>query len=76
MSETDKREVCDRHGWVGRKVYQRDRHDLCESPVEHVLAEDDEDGRGSSDDEDDHAIEDVAVDDATEGDEGDVVEPD
>jgi hypothetical protein len=80
LSETDKREVCALHGWVGRKVYQRDRHDLCESPVEHVLAEDedDEDGRGSSDDdEDDNAIGDVdAVADATGGDEGDVVEPD
>ncbi|HSX22357.1 MAG TPA: sigma factor-like helix-turn-helix DNA-binding protein [Gaiellaceae bacterium] len=34
LSENDKREVCDLHGWVGRKIYQRERHDLCEVPVD------------------------------------------
>ena len=44
LSDNDKREVCDLHGWVGRKVFQRDRHDLCEAPREKLLAEDDDEG--------------------------------
>ncbi len=32
LSETDKREVCPLHGWVGRRVFQTNRHDLCEAP--------------------------------------------
>lgn len=43
LSETDKREVCDLHGWVGRKVFQRERHDLCEVPRENLSADDEED---------------------------------
>ena len=43
LSENDKREVCDLHGWVGRKVFQRERHDLCEVPREHVAVEDEDD---------------------------------
>lgn len=42
LSETDKREVCDLHGWVGRKVFQRERHDLCEVPHENLPAEDED----------------------------------
>lgn len=34
LSSTDKREVCQAHGWVGRKIFQLDRHDLCEAPVD------------------------------------------
>jgi hypothetical protein len=41
LSETDKREVCPLHGWVGRRAFQQDRHDLCEAP-ESDLPEDEE----------------------------------
>jgi hypothetical protein len=34
LSDTDKREVCPRCGWVGRRAFQLDRHDLCEAPLE------------------------------------------
>ena len=44
LSDNDKREVCPRHGWVGRKRFQGERHDLCESrgelPVEDVVEAD------------------------------------
>lgn len=43
LSETDKREVCPLHGWVGRRAFQRDRHDLCEAPVESTSLGEDED---------------------------------
>jgi len=33
LRDTDRREVCDLHGWVGRAAFQRDRHDLCEVPA-------------------------------------------
>jgi len=42
LSDTDKRESCPAHGWVGRKAFQRDRHDLCEAPRETLLDEDDD----------------------------------
>jgi hypothetical protein len=42
LSENDKREVCDLHGWIGRKRFQQERHDLCEVPRE-VSREDEED---------------------------------
>lgn len=42
LSETDKREVCPLHGWVGRKAFQGDRHDLCEAPLEDLQSEDEE----------------------------------
>ena len=42
LSDTDRREVCPRCGWVGRKVFQRDRHDLCEAPSDDLPAEDDD----------------------------------
>ena len=38
----DRREVCVLHGWVGRQVFQRDRHDLCEAPLELAPLEPDE----------------------------------
>ena len=30
----DKRELCPLHGWVGRRAFQQDRHDLCAAPRE------------------------------------------
>jgi len=41
LSETDKREVCALHGWVGRKRFQHERHDLCEAPADDPSAEED-----------------------------------
>jgi len=32
LAENDKREVCPLHGWVGRRAFQHERHDLCETP--------------------------------------------
>jgi hypothetical protein len=49
LSETDRRELCPLHGWVGREAFQRDRHDLCEAPEDPLL---DEDGNVIADDED------------------------
>lgn len=62
LSNTDKREVCDLHGWVGRKVFQHDRHDLCEVPREKQLEDGDEDADEDAvdsaevGDEDAHAV--------------------
>ena len=42
LSETDRREVCPLHGWVGRRAFQQDRHDLCEG-LSEILPIDDED---------------------------------
>jgi hypothetical protein len=66
LSETDKREVCDVHGWVGRKVFQRERHDLCEAPVER-FTDDDHDDEGVA--EDDGVVDDDPIDGAAEQDE-------
>jgi hypothetical protein len=38
LETRDAREVCVRHGWVGRRVFQQDRHDLCEAPLEEEPA--------------------------------------
>lgn len=43
LSDTDKREVCPRCGWVGRRTFQLDRHDLCEAPQEDPPHDDEED---------------------------------
>ena len=53
------------HGWVGRKVFQHDRHDLCEAPADDLPPEGAEDAahvdvRGIDDD--------AAVDDVDDGD--------
>jgi hypothetical protein len=32
LSDSDKREVCALHGWVGRRDFQQGRHELCEAP--------------------------------------------
>lgn len=32
VAENDKREVCPLHGWIGRRAFQHERHDLCEAP--------------------------------------------
>ena len=72
LSENDKREVCPIHGWVGRRVFQRDRHDLCEAPKENLPEDDDSDDELAADvspiavdlaDDDFGADEDVAEDD-------------
>lgn len=42
LSDTDKREVCPRCGWVGRRAFQLDRHDLCEAPQEDLPDPDEE----------------------------------
>lgn len=33
LADTDKREKCSRCGWVGRRAFQQDRHDLCEEEL-------------------------------------------
>ena len=43
LSETNKREVCPLHGWVGRRAFQQDRHDLCQAPPEDSSTDDDDD---------------------------------
>jgi hypothetical protein len=52
LSDTDRRELCARCGWVGRKAFQRDRHDLCEAPAEEVLANEDDSSEPATEDED------------------------
>jgi hypothetical protein len=55
-SEIDKREVCPVHGWVGRRSFQHDRHDLCEAPEGSALDDvepEEEDSDESSDAADD-----------------------
>jgi hypothetical protein len=49
LSVNDKREVCDLHGWVGRKVYQRDRHDLCEAPSDNLPPDDEDEVEDAAD---------------------------
>ena len=69
LSYDDKREVCPLHGWVGRRVFQRDRHDLCEAPAEDLPPEEDEVPPADEDggDEDDEVVvEDDEVVDETE----------
>lgn len=61
LSETDKREMCPLHGWVGRRVFQRDRHDLCEAPSDDLPVEDDGFGDEAAD---------LDVEGEEEGDEG------
>ena len=46
LSPSDKREVCDLHGWVGRKRFQGERHDLCEVLRERAV---DDEGADSDD---------------------------
>lgn len=56
LAENDKREVCPLHGWVGRRAFQQERHDLCEGPAGSTSSEDDpdEDSEESSDEEDEN----------------------
>jgi hypothetical protein len=63
LSDTDRREVCVLHGWVGRAVFQRDRHDLCEAPEEasppaeladREVDEDADEAEDEGEDKDDH----------------------
>jgi hypothetical protein len=53
LSTHDKREVCALHGWVGRRIFQQDRHDLCEAPPDPPEVNDLEEANGVEDDEDD-----------------------
>jgi hypothetical protein len=55
VAENDKREVCPLHGWVGRRAFQHERHDLCEAP-EGSTFESEEEADASSDDDDDEDI--------------------
>ncbi len=54
LSVSDKREVCVQHGWVGRRVFQTDRHDLCEVPpdlhLDDEVEEEVEDDESESED--------------------------
>ena len=52
LSETDKREACPLHGWVGRRAFQRDRHDLCEAPVEELTDDESDHDLGNGEDAD------------------------
>lgn len=56
LSEIDKREVCPLHGWVGRRAFQQDRHDLCEAPPEDLPPDDE--GEVDAGDPDDESAED------------------
>lgn len=44
---SDRREVCKLHGWVGRLVFQRDRHDLCQLPASSPELEHDDQADGA-----------------------------
>jgi len=72
LSPDDKREVCPAHGWVGRRAFQRDRHDLCEAPAEDLPSDDDDDETGEvlapedgdrDDEDEDEDAEEIVVDD-------------
>lgn len=65
LSEIDKREFCAVHGWVGKKRFQHERHDLCEAPEdtrESVDAVDDETDDGIDDTTDATTVDDVIAD--------------
>lgn len=65
LPETDKREFCPVHGWVGRRAFQKDRHDLCEEPKDDLPAEDEDEGVVDHDgDTDEDADEDGGEDEA------------
>lgn len=73
LSDNDKREVCDLHGWVGRKRFQQERHDLCEAPRETF--EDDDQDEDSADADDEPSV--PVDDDAPEvDDDADAIDPD
>lgn len=65
LSETDKRELCPLHGWVGRRAFQRDRHDLCEAPADASSPEDGFEDVESEDEGDYGAVDDEANADAS-----------
>jgi hypothetical protein len=74
LSENDKREICPVHGWVGRRVFQRERHDLCESPDVSVEGDHDEDVDARVDEDRDEVA--VAVNDDDENDDEDDADDD
>ena len=63
LSDFDRREFCSRHGWVGRKAFQHDRHDLCEDPAD-ALPADDEDNEDNKGDQVNVALEDESYESA------------
>ena len=68
LPETDKREFCPLHGWVGRRAFQRDRHDLCEAPPDDLLPEDEPEGNpaaGTDDADLEDIIDESAMDEDT-----------
>jgi hypothetical protein len=48
LSDLDRRESCVLHGWVGRRAFQEDRHDLCEAPDETPYVDETEDAEESA----------------------------
>jgi len=54
LSDTDKREVCPVHGWVGCRAFQLDRHDLCEAPRDAASADHEEERVGDSTFDEEH----------------------
>ena len=74
LSDSDKREVCDLHGWVGRRRFQQERHDLCEAPREVLPIEDDSEG-DDEEDEDLDAPDDDPVDDDLDAEEDAAPDP-
>jgi hypothetical protein len=73
LSPNDKRELCPVHGWVGRRAFQRDRHDLCQAPAEDLPPGDDEyaDDDAPRRDEDDGEGEDEHENDVDAGEDDD-----
>lgn len=55
LAENEKREVCPLHGWVGRRAFQRERHDLCEAPEGSAPDADPEEDPDENADEEDTA---------------------
>lgn len=70
LSPNDKREFCPVHGWVGRRAFQRDRHDFCQAPAEDLPPEDDE-YEAAHQDADEAEPEDDETESDDDGDDGD-----
>lgn len=71
LSDLDRREFCPKHGWVGRRAFQQDRHDLCDDPEGVVPAQGDNgDDADELDDDFDGEIGEAAEDTAEEAEAG------
>jgi hypothetical protein len=66
LSDLDRRESCVLHGWVGRRAFQEDRHDLCEAPAETPYVDANEEEAPPDPDEDEAEL---VVDDVNDEDE-------